>query len=43
MADEVLARMGDAPDVFGISSIGERGLLDSKIDFIIQGIEAGAH
>ncbi|MDO4606129.1 MAG: TetR/AcrR family transcriptional regulator [Bowdeniella nasicola] len=43
VADEVLARMGDAPDVFGISSIGERGLLDSKIDFIIQGIEAGAH
>lgn len=40
VADEVLARMGDAPDVFGISSIGERGLLDNKIDFIIRGIEA---
>lgn len=38
--DAVLARIGDAQDVFNISSVGERGMLDTKIDFIIQGIEA---
>lgn len=31
----------DADDVFGMQGIGERGMLDSKVDFIIDGIERG--
>lgn len=43
VADEMLTRIEDVPDVFGLSTLGERGFLDTKIDFIIQGIEAAAN
>ncbi|MDU0969254.1 MAG: helix-turn-helix domain-containing protein [Actinomycetaceae bacterium] len=39
--ERATSHMGDAPDVFDMAGMGERGFLDRKIAFIIAGLEAG--